>query len=200
MPYNIYFSPGVRLTRTQAPILFWDQPTRGLDSTTALEFARTLRRNADKNGKTVVLTTYQAGNGIFNAFDKVLVLAEGRVIYYGTRTEARAYFEDMGFVCPPGANIADFLTSVTVKTEREIACGFEDRVPNTAEEFENAYKNSRMCEMMRQVLQPPEQMQAQVDDLEMAVGREKRRRRVNVGERGVYTAGLREQVINCAIR
>lgn len=125
---------------SQSPLQFWDQPTRGLDSKTALEFVETLRKDADVNGKSVVLTTYQAGNGIFDAFNKVIVLAEGRVIYYGLRTAAKSYFEDMGFVCPRGANIADFLTSVTVKTEREIAPGLEHQVPTTPEEFESAYK------------------------------------------------------------
>ncbi|KAF4445685.1 ATPase [Fusarium albosuccineum] len=190
----------VEVMASQSPLQFWDQPTRGLESKTALEFVETLRRDADRNAKSVVVTTYQAGNGIFDSFDKVLVLAEGRVIYYGLREAAKAYFEDMGFVCPRGANVADFLTSVTVQTEREIAPGFEDRVPNTAEEFEDAYKRSETCQLMRQLLQQPENMRDQVEDLQMAVQREKRQRRWRLGKRDVYTAGLREQVINCTRR
>ncbi|KAM5381157.1 hypothetical protein ACJZ2D_003073 [Fusarium nematophilum] len=183
-----------------SPLQFWDQPTRGLDSKTALEFVETLRRDADRNGKSVVLTTYQAGNGIFDSFDKVLVLADGRVIYYGLRAAARVYFEDMGFVCPRGANVADFLTSVTVVTEREVRPGFEDGVPTTAEEFEERYKGSEMCDLMRRTVQQPENLDDQVEDLKMAVEREKRQRRWRLGNRGVYTAGLREQVINCTQR
>lgn len=160
----------------------------------------TLRKDADVNGKSVVLTTYQAGNGIFDAFNKVIVLAEGRVIYYGLRTAAKSYFEDMGFVCPRGANIADFLTSVTVKTEREIAPGLEHQVPTTPEEFESAYKRSDTCKLMRELIQPPESLHHQVDDLKMAVEREKRQRRWQLGARGVYTAGMREQIINCTQR
>ncbi|KAH7214361.1 ABC-2 type transporter-domain-containing protein [Fusarium oxysporum] len=185
---------------TQSPLQFWDQPTRGLDSKTALEFVETLRRDVSTNGKSVVLTTYQAGNGIFDAFDKVIVLAEGRVIYYGLRAAAKSYFEDMGFVCPRGANIADFLTSVTVNTEREIAHGFETRVPNTPEEFETVYKRSEICRLMRQLIQQPENLGDQVEDLKMAVEREKRQRKWRLGKRGVYTAGLREQIINCTQR
>ncbi|KAH7152018.1 ABC-2 type transporter-domain-containing protein [Dactylonectria estremocensis] len=185
---------------SQSPLQFWDQPTRGLDSKTALEFVETLRRDADVNGKSIVLTTYQAGNGIFDCFNKVIVLAEGRVIYCGPRADAKAYFEDMGFVCPKGANIADFLTSVTVKTEREIAHGFEQRVPTSAEEFEAAYKRSETFRLMNEHIQQPETLHHQVDDLKMAVEREKRQRRWKLGTRGVYTAGLREQVINCTQR
>ena len=84
----------------------WDNPTRGLDSKAALEFARLLRREADENQKTIITTTYQAGNGIYDAFDKILVLADGRVTYYGPRWLAKGYFESLGFTCPKGANVA----------------------------------------------------------------------------------------------
>lgn len=185
---------------SQSPMQFWDQPTRGLDSKTALEFVQTLRRGADVNGKSVVLTTYQAGNGIYDAFDKVLVLADGRVIYGGSRAAAKAYFEDLGFVCPRGANVADFLTSVTVLTERETKPGFEQRVPTSPEEFEAAYKASDAYRHVCAAMQPPETLDHQVDDLKMAVDREKRHRKWQLGPRGVYTAGLREQVVNCTHR
>jgi ABC-type multidrug transport system ATPase subunit len=124
---------------------FWDQPTRGLDSKTALGFADTLRAEADQNGRTIVATMYQAGNSIYNQFDKVLVLADGCIIYYGPANTAQRYFESLGFVCPRGANIADFLTSVTVTTERVVAPGAEGKVPNTPQEFERAYQRSSVC-------------------------------------------------------
>ncbi|CAI4214022.1 unnamed protein product [Parascedosporium putredinis] len=107
---------------SQSPVQFWDQPTRGLDSKTALEFAATLREQADRNGRTVVATMYQAGNGIYDKFDKVLVLAEGRVIYYGPRVLAKSYFENLGF---------------------------EGRVPTTPAEFEAVYKRSERVHLLR---------------------------------------------------
>lgn len=103
---------------------------------------------ASEERKTIVSTLYQAGNGIYDLFDKVLVLAEGREIYYGPTSEAKQYFEDMGFECVPGANISDFLTSVSVHTERKIKAGYEDRVPNTAADFESAYKASPLFSHM----------------------------------------------------
>ncbi|KAH6845782.1 ABC-2 type transporter-domain-containing protein [Chaetomium sp. MPI-CAGE-AT-0009] len=179
---------------------FWDQPTRGLDSKTALGFATTLRAEADQNGRTIVATMYQAGNGIYNQFDKVLVLADGCVIYYGPRSTAQQYFESLGFVCPMGANIADFLTSVTVTTERVIAPGAEDKVPNTPREFERAYQQSPVCRQMRKTEQSVDTLAAEVDNLEAAVRREKKVRRVGGTRRSAYTVGLRDQIINCTIR
>jgi ATP-binding cassette, subfamily G (WHITE), member 2, SNQ2 len=178
---------------------FWDQPTRGLDSKTALGFAEMLRAEADRNGRTIVATMYQAGNGIYNKFDKVLVLADGCVIYYGPANTSQRYFESLGFVCPKGANVADFLTSVTVTTERVIAPGFEGKVPNTPQEFERAYRGSSVCRHMHETEQPHETLAAEVDGLKAAVQREKKERRVE-GKRSVYTVGLRDQIVNCTIR
>tara|TARA_R110002060_G_scaffold60153_1_gene69888 strand:- start:2224 stop:2445 length:222 start_codon:yes stop_codon:yes gene_type:complete len=61
-------------------------------------------------GLSTVVTIYQAGNGIYDLFDKVLVLDEGKQIYYGPLKEARPFMENLGFVCADGANVADFLT------------------------------------------------------------------------------------------
>jgi ATP-binding cassette subfamily G (WHITE) protein 2 (SNQ2) len=120
----------------------WDNATRGLDASTALDLGRVLRRAAQEQDKSIVASFYQTGNALYNQFDKVLVLCEGRTIYYGPRTLARSYFEDMGFTCPPGGAVADFLTAVPVHTERVIQPGFESMVPNTAQEFESRYYQS----------------------------------------------------------
>ncbi|KAL1901802.1 hypothetical protein Sste5346_001505 [Sporothrix stenoceras] len=188
----------------QSPVQFWDQPTRGLDSKTALEFVEHLRKSADEDRTTVVATLYQAGNAIYDNFDKVLVLAEGCVIYYGPGREARAYFERLGFVCPRGANIADFLTSVTVMTEREISSDFlaaGGRVPNTPQEFEQAYQQSAMFRHMRATEEDPSTLSNEIDDLQVAVTGEKKNRKFwTVGQRSVYTAGLKDQIRYCTIR
>lgn len=52
-----------------------------------------------------------------------MVIAAGYVIYWGPRSEARPYFENLGFKCPPGQNVADYLTGVTVATERIVEEG-----------------------------------------------------------------------------
>jgi ATP-binding cassette, subfamily G (WHITE), member 2, SNQ2 len=145
-PYTL----AVHWHHLEALVSCWDNSTRGLDASNALDFAKVLRRMADDENKTIVETLYQAGNGIFSQFDKVLVLAEGREVYYGPTLAAKAYFEDMGFRCASGANIGDFLTSVSVHTERQVLDGYEGTVPNTAEEFQNAYRQSPVFRAMMQ--------------------------------------------------
>ncbi|KAG7115366.1 ABC multidrug transporter atrB like protein [Verticillium longisporum] len=136
------------IMETGAPLQCLDNSTRGLDASNALDFVKALRRAANEQQKSIVATLYQAGNSIYSQFDKVLLLAEGRQIYYGSTRDARKYFEDMGFLSPPGANTADFLTSVVVETERLIRSGFEDSVPRSAPEFETRYRNSAMYRQM----------------------------------------------------
>ena len=65
-----------------------------------------------------IMTLYQAGNEIYKLFDKVLILEGGKEIYYGPLMEARPFMEALGFICRDGSNVADYLTGVTVPTER----------------------------------------------------------------------------------
>lgn len=99
--------------------------------------------------KTNIVSLYQAGNGIYDLFDKVTVMAEGQVIYYGPRVDARPYFEQLGFVHLDGANTADFLTAVTALAERKVRPECQGQVPNTATEFAIAYRSSDVAKRMR---------------------------------------------------
>ena len=134
---------------SRASVYCWDNSTRGLDASTALEFTKAIRAMTDILGLTSVVSLYQAGNGIYNLFDKVLVLDEGKQIYYGPLDKARPFMKGLGFVCEDSANVADFLTGVTVPTERRIREGFEDRFPRTAEgirkEYEKTEIKAEMC-------------------------------------------------------
>ncbi|KAJ6151805.1 hypothetical protein N7470_006933 [Penicillium chermesinum] len=197
---EILDSLGISHTKkTQSPVQLRDNPTRGLDSKAAVEFTRLLRRETDEKGKTTILTTYQAGNDIYNLFDKVLVLAEGRVMYYGPRALARAYFEDLGFICPKGANIADFLTSVTVLTERTVRDNLGLKAPDTPEEFEARYLNSSICREQLDAIEPPDKLFYETEDLDTAVSQEKRKHHLP-RNKSVYTVSLWAQVASCALR
>jgi ABC-type multidrug transport system permease subunit len=97
---------------------------------------------------TTIVTLYQAGNGIYDLFDKVLVLDEGKQTYYGPMKEARPFMESMGFVCSQGANVADYLTGVTVPTERQIHADYQNRFPRNAEQLRIEYEKSPIHEQM----------------------------------------------------
>ncbi|GMG28766.1 unnamed protein product [[Candida] boidinii] len=91
----------------------FDNATRGLDASTALEFIETLRAATNITKSTSMVTIYQAGEGIYELFDKVTVLYSGRQIYFGPISEAKQFFIDMGFQCPSRQTTSEFLTSIT---------------------------------------------------------------------------------------
>lgn len=137
---------------TRGSVVCWDNSTRGLDASTALEYTRALRCLTDTMGIATVVTLYQAGNGIYDLFDKVLVLDEGKQVFYGTREQARPFMEEQGFVCSDGANVADFLTGVTVPSERLIHPDYESRFPRNNMELEQVYRQSPIKAAMDQEL------------------------------------------------
>ncbi|KAK6888392.1 ABC multidrug transporter SNQ2 [Candida tropicalis] len=126
----------------QASIYCWDNATRGLDASTALEFAQAIRTSTKLLGTTAFITIYQAGENIYEKFDKVTVLYEGHQIYYGPANRAKKYFENMGWECPPRQSTAEFLTALTDPIGRFPKKGWEYKVPRTAEEFEDRWLNS----------------------------------------------------------
>lgn len=96
----------------------------------------------DVLGLASIVTLYQAGNGIYNLFDKVLVLDEGKEIYYGPMREARPFMENLGFICEDGANVADFLTGVTVPTERKVRNEMKLKFPRTPGAIRSEYEKT----------------------------------------------------------
>ncbi|KAL6230685.1 hypothetical protein BDW75DRAFT_221990 [Aspergillus navahoensis] len=125
-----------------APLQCWDNSTRGLDSANAVEFCKTLRTQGDIYGITSCVAIYQAPQAAYELFDKVTVLYEGRQIYFGPAKEAKDYFTRLGFVCPEAQTTPDFLTSMSSPVERIIRPGFENRVPRTADDFAQRWKES----------------------------------------------------------
>lgn len=126
----------------RAPIAAWDNSTRGLDAASALEFVKALRMASNLSGSCHSVAIYQASQAIYDVFDKVIVLYEGREIYFGPCKKAEQYFVNMGWSKPARQTTGDFLTSVTNPQERQARDGMESRVPRTPDEFEAYWKNS----------------------------------------------------------
>lgn len=133
-----------------SPIAAWDNSTRGLDAATALEFTKSLRMSSNLQGTVQLVAIYQASQAIYEEFDKAVVLYEGRQIYFGPCDQAKQYFIDMGWECPPRQTTGDFLTSVTNPAERKVRDGFEKKVPRTPDEFEKYWKESSFCKSLKE--------------------------------------------------
>ncbi|KAK0576085.1 hypothetical protein LWI29_011612 [Acer saccharum] len=90
-------------------LLILDEPTSGLDSTAAHRLVSTLRSLAQRGNKAIVTSMHQPSSRVYQMFDKVLVLSEGRCLYFGKGSEAMSYFESVGFSPSFPMNPADFL-------------------------------------------------------------------------------------------
>ena len=132
-----------------SPLGCWDNPTRGLDSANAVEFCKTLRLQVDLFRTTSLVSIYQAPQQAYNLFDKVLVLYDGQEIFFGHVDDAKQYFNNLGFECPARQTTPDFLTSMTSPTERVARQGFEGKVPRSANDFANVWKQSPELKSLR---------------------------------------------------
>ncbi|CAI4331039.1 BAQ_1a_G0008910.mRNA.1.CDS.1 [Saccharomyces cerevisiae] len=131
-------------------IYCWDNATRGLDASTALEYAKAIRIMTNLLKSTAFVSIYQASENIYETFDKVTVLYSGKQIYFGLIHEAKPYFAKMGYLCPPRQATAEFLTALTDPNGFHlIKPGYEKKVPRTAEEFETYWLNSPEFVQMR---------------------------------------------------
>lgn len=127
---------------TKASTQCWDNSTKGLDASTALEYVQSLRSLTNTASVSTLVALYQASENLFNLFDKVILIEGGKCAFFGRTEEAKAYFENMGFECPPRWTTPDFLTSVSDPNARRIKSGWEDRIPRTPEDFQAAYRKS----------------------------------------------------------
>ncbi|WOG81919.1 hypothetical protein DCAR_0101075 [Daucus carota subsp. sativus] len=120
-------------------LLVLDEPTSGLDSTAAHRLLSTLKSLAAK-GKTVVTSVHQPSSRVYQMFDKVLVLSEGRSIYFGKGSESMNYFESIGFSPSFPMNPADFLLDLA-NGVCQLEGATETDKPNVKQVLVSSYNN-----------------------------------------------------------
>lgn len=120
----------------------FDNSTRGLDSSTALDFVKALRNLTDIGHKTTLATLYQAAENIYDHFDKVLLIDQGCEAFFGRTEDAKPYFEGLGFIHIPGQTTAEFLTSITDPSERRTRPGSVAENIKTPTDLADAFKQS----------------------------------------------------------
>lgn len=82
---------GVELITDPRCILL-DEPTSGLDSFTAVRIVSTLQKMAHRRLKTIVCTIHQPSSEAFSYCDKLILMADGHIVYQGLAKETGAYF------------------------------------------------------------------------------------------------------------
>ncbi|KAF8867215.1 hypothetical protein BDZ45DRAFT_609442 [Acephala macrosclerotiorum] len=187
---------------TKSTVVAWDNSTRGLDASSALDYANSLRVMTDISGRTTLVTLYQAGEGIYELMDKVLVIDEGRMIYQGPANQAKKYFQDLGYYCPDRQTTADFLTACTDPTERRFRDDFDGPIPKGPVELEKAFRES---EAYKDVLRDVEDYEKMLHETDHADAREFKQsvqegKSKTVSKRSSYTVSFVRQVLACTKR
>ena len=93
-------------------VVLLDEPTSGLDSTTALNLVHTLRTLAQVGNRTIITTIHQPSSRIYQMLDKLLLMGQGHLLYYGDASDAADYFASIGYTMPYGMNPADYFLDV----------------------------------------------------------------------------------------
>ncbi|KAK6539050.1 hypothetical protein TWF694_010595 [Orbilia ellipsospora] len=178
---------------TKASVQAWDNSSKGLDASSALEYVSSIRALTNMTGVSTAVALYQAGQSLYDLFDKVLLIDGGKCCYFGSTENAKAYFENLGFECPKRWTTSDFLTSVTDLNERRVRKGWEDRVPRSSSEFQQAYLES----------DERKRIEAEIKDFEVESAEQVRIRAANKGKdtkRRNFTVSFPEQVRACTVR
>lgn len=182
---------------TNACILSWDNSTRGLDASTALDFIKSLRIQTNLYKTSTFVSLYQASENIYKQFDKVLVIDAGKQVYFGPTSEARGYFEGLGFLPRPRQTTPDYVTGCTDEFEREYSPGFSpENAPHSPETLTDAFEKSRLAEKLNadmveyKTRLEHEHEIARHDDFRVAVHESKR----GGAKHSVYSVGFHLQV------
>lgn len=136
-------SIGVQLLSNPS-ILFLDEPTTGLDATSAFQLIRTLKGLARK-GRTIVTTIHQPRSEIWGMFDRLVILTRGSPVFSGKTDECIPWFKNIGMELPPFVNPAEFLIDIAAIDNRspELETASSERVERLklawAEESEKIY-------------------------------------------------------------
>jgi len=99
-------SIGVQLLANPS-VLFLDEPTTGLDATSAYQLVRTLKDLARK-GRTIITTLHSPRSEIWDLLDNFVLLSRGSPVYSGPIRDCMPWFDTLGYELPPFVNPAEF--------------------------------------------------------------------------------------------
>ena len=93
------------------PIIILDEPTSGLDSSSAFGVIMALK-NLAQMGHTILATIHQPSSQIWQCLTNILLLSEGKYVYFGSAERAKDYFASLNLICPDHFNPGDYFSAI----------------------------------------------------------------------------------------
>ena len=165
-------------------LLFLDEPTTGLDSTTALEIMENLA-DLKSRGITVISTIHSPSKEILNLFDQLIILVEGKLVFDGPPDKLTHRLKKLEFDVPEYIEPIEYFMKIIDKDDLLIQFEKEERNkgPNNeilekeyAKRIKTLVKAQAMITIRASIKRPSEQ--AGIKDLiELS---SKRNRKLNV--------------------
>ncbi|KAL3657710.1 hypothetical protein V7S43_017286 [Phytophthora oleae] len=126
-------------------VTLMDEISTGLDSAATFDIVSTQRSVAQKFNKTVVIALLQPAPEVVALFDDILILNAGEVMYHGLMEDVVEYFASLGFECPSGRDVADFLMDLGTKQQSQYQVELPVRNyvhPREPSEFARVFRDS----------------------------------------------------------
>lgn len=121
-------SIGIQLL-DDSKILLLDEPTSGLDSFTAAQILKLLKKLAEEDNKTIILTIHQPKLELFEDFGQILLLSRGgNIIYNDDPQKLNSYLTDLGYPCPKLTNLADHVLDLVSQNLGEDLASSSERI------------------------------------------------------------------------
>lgn len=98
---------------TNARVFLLDEVTTGLDSAVAFDIMNSIKKWCKELNGTVLASLLQPPPDVYNLFDDLMLMREGRIIYHGKRERVCEYLSHLGVDKREDEDEADFLTKFT---------------------------------------------------------------------------------------
>ncbi|KAL4474929.1 hypothetical protein ABPG74_001625 [Tetrahymena malaccensis] len=156
-------------------VLFLDEPTSGLDSFTSYLVVKLLKDYAQQQNKNVIMSIHSPNKDIWDLFDNVIFMSQGRFVYQGKTKDINIFFDQQNLNCPKNMCKADYYMSQISATNIE-------KNPNVVPRLFDQYD-----------IQIEPEMQKSFQELEKA-------NKQTINQYDFYQAPFWEQVKHIAIR
>eukprot|EP00892_Ulva_mutabilis_P010291 jgi/Ulvmu1/7634/UM038_0061.1 len=115
-------------------ILFLDEPTSGLDSASAFFCIKALKVLANQS-RTIIMSIHQPSAEVFDVFDRLLLLSQGQMVFFGEAARAGQFYSDAGLPCPVNRAMADHFLFCMNTDFKRVAQDFTD-VPEAEKDID----------------------------------------------------------------